>query len=147
MSTEETSRIFSQVIERELSFLREMGFTFTGATEEVSAALGISLTGAYTNAKANRAVRVVYIPKQNGPGEVTITRIELVVPEPLDPFDYTSLGSMEVCATVHSDVTGDFLIRLEHHLRASEKALKDKFVPVLVGGAWQSDHLDWGGMK
>jgi hypothetical protein len=147
MNPEDPRSVLGQVIAQELAFLQEMGFQFDGVTEAFSDALGTRLTGTYTNTKANRIVRVDYIPKQSGPREVALTNIDLVVPESLDDFDYTTLNSMRVCVTVLSDIKGDLGARLAHHLRASENALRNQFMAVLAGQAWQSDHLDWGDMK
>jgi hypothetical protein len=147
MDTESLRVELGKATERGLSFLRSLGFDFAGVTEHATDALGTFMEGDYTNSKANRIVRVVYIPKQQGPGELAITQITLVVPEPFDDFDYTSTGSMEVCVTDLSAAEGDWETRIEYHLRASESALRNTFMAVLAGDFWQSDHIDWGGLK
>jgi hypothetical protein len=147
MSPEDVRAALSKALERELAFLRELGFEFKGVTEEVSEVLGRVVRGHYTNGKVNRVVCVTYLPKGSGPREVATTNITLVTSEPADDFDYTSTGNMEVCATDLSALAGDLGARLEQHLRLSERALREKFMKVLHGRFWQSDHLDWGDLK
>jgi hypothetical protein len=134
-------------MERELSFLLALGFVFDGVAERASNVLGAYLEGSYTNWTADRIVRVVYLPKHEGPRALVITRIELIVSQAPDEFDYTSIGSMEVCVTDLSASEDDLVAGFERHLLHSEQVLKEKFPSVLRGAAWESDQLDWGGMK
>ena len=147
MNAEEVRAELARVIEHGLSFLRGLGFDFTGVCERFTDATRTYFEASFTNETVNRIVRVVYYPKHDGPRAVAFTRIELVVPEPRDDFDYTSTGSMQVCVTDLSTPAGDFAARFGAHLRVSGQILRDQFMKVLRGGAWKSDALDWGGLK
>jgi hypothetical protein len=148
MSTELSLAEFGTAVERELSFLRHLGFAFTGAGERDSAALGTYLLEAeFTNATVNRIVNVTYLPAHAGPRTVATTRIWLIVPEPVDDFAYTTTDSMRVCATDLSASEGSPSARFADHLQATVQALREQFMEVLAGRAWSPDHLDWGGLK
>src|SRR5262245_49620501 len=114
----------SRAIEDTLAFSQGWGYVFAGVREQATDALGTYLEGSYTNTTANRIVRVVYLPGHNAPRAVAITRIELVVSEPLDEFDYTSLGSMEVCVTDLSAVDGNSAAQFVSHLHNAEHVLR-----------------------
>jgi hypothetical protein len=136
-----------EATERALSFLRELSFEFTGVSENTLGVLGIIFEGTWTNRGTNRIVRVTYIPKGDGLREVAVTAIRLVVPEPAEWDDYTSTGGMRVCTTNLTELPGALAVRFGQHLRDAEHLLRGKFMPVLLGQDWRSDHLDWGGLK
>jgi hypothetical protein len=78
---------------------------------------------------------------------VAITEVALIVPAPVDDFDYTTTNSMSACVTDLSTLGGSLISRLEDHLRTSASILQAQFGEVLVGRAWTPDQLDWCGMK
>ncbi len=146
MIAEDVRLELSRSIERELAFLQSAGFRFEGVQENTSDAVGASLERVFTNQAVNRAVRVVYLPGHNAPHSVMYTSVNLLVGEPLDDFDYTSLHWMEVCVTELSR-TGSGAEDFEQHVRDVVRLLKERFAEVLAGLAWESHHLDWRGLK
>lgn len=130
----------------EFAFLLEKGYTFAGVHDRITEAIGTSLEGSFSNEAINRFVRVVFLPNQNGPRAVAVTRIELCVPERLDDFDYTSLNMMEVSVT-HFSLIDDPAAGLRQHMCDAANMLRTLFLEVLDGVKWQPDHLNWGDLK
>jgi hypothetical protein len=137
-----------RAMEREFSFLQSLGYEFAGVTENFIESIGPTLEGRYTNAAVNRSVRVAYLPDSKTPGSrsVASTDVALIVPAPVDEDDYTTLHEMGVCDT---ELTAfeDRMAGLRQHVHDAALALKSGFGEVLAGRAWESDHLDWGGLK
>ncbi len=147
MVAEELRLDLERAMVRELPFLPGLGYTFAGVQQRATNALGPYLEGNFTNAAVNREVRVVYLPANGAPRSVAITSVVLIVPAPVDEFDYTTTDSMNTCVTDLSALDGSLISRLENHLRTSASILQAQFGEVLVGRAWQPDQLDWCGMK
>lgn len=99
------------------------------------------------NSALNRIVSTTYIPQGLSGREVMITRIQEITKSPLDEFDYSSTGCMEVSSMVTTEIINEFSERMELYVRETEKKLIHNFMPALQGITWKSDQMDWMGYK
>lgn len=147
MDLELTKLELTKILQTEFSCLIELNYEFLGVDTKSSRALGTFLEGRYSNVSANRIVKVTYIPKGDGPREVTITRIGQIEKDELEDFDYTSTCTMKVHSLAVSEISDEFYARIETYAKETAKKLKGDFLMPLKGLAWHSDQMDWSGYK
>jgi hypothetical protein len=104
------------------------------------------IVGEYANRRANRAVRLSYLPDRNEahlpvkPWGLVCTFVAELVPGPDSPFD---TGQMDVCHTALWKLEGRPADRLAVHFREAAKVLEQRFRAVLAGTDWQADPFDF----
>lgn len=139
---------FQKIIERELSPLGKLGYSFSEVLIESEELLGNSLQTRIVNQEYQRSINIDFF--YNHPitkKQVLMVYIEQLNPPPLEWDDYTSTGTMAVKCPELSILSGSVNDKLTICLQQVMANLNEKFAPVIRGKEFKTDHTDWGGLK
>lgn len=118
-----------------LAFLTEHGFTLLRAGESSSEASGRILSVEYVRATTSRCVALSYFPDRPS-ARASIRRTD-------DEFTFADAGPMSVREPSFAQFEGDGLDKLTHYLRELRGELSSRYLPILMGGAFENDAFDW----
>ncbi|GAB2888938.1 hypothetical protein GCM10027180_19070 [Microbulbifer echini] len=126
--------------------LKDLGYEYFGVEDISTQAIPKWLKGTFKNTCVARSVEIGYIPKGVGAREVLKCHISDLNFSPND-FDYTSTNQMSVPSQKISELDGNLNYRVSITLSAIAKELKESFNEVLTGKMFETEHMDWQGLK
>ncbi|OZG71076.1 hypothetical protein BTA51_22095 [Hahella sp. CCB-MM4] len=126
--------------------LKGLGYEYLGVEDISTQAIPKWLKGTFRNSSAARTVEVGYIPRGVGPSEVLKCHIADLNFKP-DDFDYTSTNQISVPTQKISELHKDLDDRVCIILGEIAAELKENFNEVLSGEVFETEHIDWQGLK
>ncbi|MCW8876068.1 MAG: hypothetical protein OQJ89_00105 [Kangiellaceae bacterium] len=126
--------------------LNELGYKYLGVKDVSTEAIPQWFKGSFENTKVGRIVEVGYIPAGEGTKEVLKCHVTNINFE-ADEFDYSSTNQMTVPSIKISELNLNFSERLATSLDSVSVELNENFKNVLLGKHFESELMNWQGLK
>jgi hypothetical protein len=144
---DKNKKILDAVVKSNLmALLLELGYGYKGVKRKSSEAIPYMYSAIFTNKRVEREVEATYIPNTNGGREVFTLKISHTNFE-YDEFDYTSTGSMTVEGINIFDLEGTLEEKLDKCINSWLPKLSNNYEKVLSGNNFETEHIDWQGLK
>lgn len=122
-----------------MDFLLDLGYVFTGITQQHSHLLGEYYIAEYSATSLRRQLSLSYFPARDAMS-VTIKSMD-------NYFDWSDAGHMQVDVPGFQTFSGDFVQKCAAFLETLQINLNENYLEVLQGKAYQNDAFDWSPYK
>jgi hypothetical protein len=148
-------KIFKPIYQKELNkalktlvvpALKAQGFRYEGVQDISTELLPNWFEGCFINKTTNRCIEISYRPTSDRGRESLKCHISQLKVE-VDEFDYTSANRMSVPSQDISDIDGALSQKFAELLPRLVTELENNFKPVIQGKHFETEPIDWMGLK